>query len=63
MRLLPLDDSMLSEKNAPSKKASTVTNVNVENIEEQELVLFAPLPVKHTADSNSLVAGKKRKAL
>ena len=63
MRLLPLDDSMLSDKNVPSKKTSTVTNVNLENSEEPELVLFAPLPAKHSADSGSLVVGKKRKAL
>lgn len=63
MRLLPLDESMLSDKNVPNKKSSIVTNANFENSEDQELVLFAPLPAKHSVDSNSLVAGKKRKAL
>ena len=63
MRLLPLDEKKLSEEIVFSRKnRSGTVETTVENNEESELVLFAPLPDKIKNSSVSASKGTKRKA-
>lgn len=63
MRLLPLENcEQENPKKASKNQGSKVRTPVLQNGEEPELVLFAPLPVEKSESAGKSSKGKKRKA-